>query len=228
MNKQIKRFCVTGIIVMFVCYFFAQVSFASVWGNWRECASAPGCSCTLTFQVTQSTVSTLKTYIVESAGYFLKSHATYQDFLSLVEMTDLNGVDYKEMRAILYSTVDNMEKAKASYANLKAAAEKIPNDPFVIDKLLKFDYDSFQVKYGLIEPIFEKVKSLLSKGDIAGLDNVMLANMDIILNQLYEVKNLVDKEQSPDISLLWRINQTYAEAQLFGQYMSEVFRDILF
>ncbi|MDQ1351928.1 MAG: hypothetical protein QG657_2234, partial [Acidobacteriota bacterium] len=32
----------------------------------------------------------------------------------------------------------------------------------------------------------------------------------------------------PEITLLWRTNQAFAEAQLFGQYMSEIFRDILF
>jgi hypothetical protein len=167
---------------------------------------------------------TLKTYIVESAGFFLKSHASYQDFLNLVEMTDLNGADYIEMRSFLYNAVDYMEKAYAIYSNLKIASEKIPYDQVMIDRLLKFDYDGFQAKFGLLAPVFEKVKSLLAKGDIAGFDDEVLNNMDTILNQLYEVRDLVDKEQSPDISLLWRLTQSYFETQLFGQYASEVFK----
>jgi hypothetical protein len=166
----------------------------------------------------------LQTYIVESAWYFLTSHADYQDFQALVEMTDINGVDYKEMKNILYSAIDNMEKARAVYANLKVAAADIPNDRAMMDRLRVFDYDGFQAKYGLLGSIYEKVKSLLVKGDTAGLDDAVLANMDAILKQLYEVKTIVDGDRSPDIAILWRLNQSYFEAQLFGQYMSEIIK----
>jgi len=51
---------------------------------------------------------------------------------------------------------------------------------------------------------------------------------ETILSKLFEVKGAVDKDLAPEIALLWRTTQAYFEAQLFGQYMSEVFSDILF
>ncbi|MCX6582817.1 MAG: hypothetical protein NT166_21790 [Candidatus Aminicenantes bacterium] len=228
MNKQIKRYCVTGIIVIFICYFFAQVSFASVWGNWRECVSASGCSCTLTLDIKKSMSPSLKPYILESAGYFLKSHDAFLEFLYSVEMSESNGIDSVEFKNTLYRAVDNMEKAKIAYSNLKTASEKIPYNREMIDQLMKFDYDGFRIKNGLNEPIFEKLRTFLGRGDIAGFDDAIIANMDAILIKLYEIKSVVDKGLAPEIMIVWRIYQSYSEAQLFGQYMSEVFRDILF
>ncbi|MCU0288501.1 MAG: hypothetical protein MUF15_19165, partial [Acidobacteria bacterium] len=57
-----------------------------------------------------------------------------------------------------------------------------------------------------------------------GLDNTILSNMETILKQLYIVKTIVDKDLIPDVSILWRLNQLYMEAHLFGQYMSEILK----
>ncbi len=228
MNKQIKRFCVTVIMIIIMVCVCNQVSFAIIAANWRECLVAPGCSCTLTLDIAKSTATTMKTYIIKSAGYFFDSHTNYQAFLNRVEMAEINGVNYKELRAILYSAIDHMEKAKAAYENVKIVAAKTSYHQEMIDKLMIFDYEGFRVQYGLNEPIFEKVKSLLIIGDIPGLDDTVISNMDAILKQLYTAKAFVDKDSAPDVSILWRITQSYFEAQLFNQYMSEVFRDILY
>jgi len=228
MNKQIKKYFVTVIMVLFIYCICSPFSYARIAANWRECLVAPGCTCEVTLDITKSTIPILKTYIIESAGYFFDSYAAYQSFLSRVEIADINGVDYKELKTILYSAIDHIEKARAAYENVKLIAAKTSNHQEMIDKLMKFDYDGFRIQYGLNEPIFERVKSLLITGDIPGLDDTVIANMDAVLKQLYTARAIVDKDSTPDVSILWRINQAYAEAQLFGQYMSEVFRDILF
>lgn len=228
MNNKVKAMivkCFLALVISFIC---TQVSFAAIWGNWRECVSSPGCSCTLTLQATSETTTTLKSYVVESAGYFLKSHAAFQQFLYCLEMSESGGADSADFKITLYSAIENMEKARAAYNNLKFASEKIPYNQEMIDKLMKFDYESFRVKNGFNEPVFEKLRTFLGKGDIAGFDGAVIANIDDILNKLYVIKASVDKGLLPEIALPWRTNQAYAEAQLFGQYMSEVFRDILF
>ena len=228
MNNKVKNLILKCFVVLFIGCFCTQVSFAIIWGNWRECASAPGCSCTLTLQVTQETTPTLKTYVVESAGYFLKSHDAYLEFLYCVEMSESKGIESADFKNALYNAIDNMEKAKIAYSNLKTASEKIPYNREMIDQLMKFDYDGFRIKNGLNEPIFEKLRTFLGRGDIAGIDDAVIANMDSILSRLYELNVSVDKGMVPEVALIWRTNQAYTEAQLFGQYMSEVFRDILF
>jgi hypothetical protein len=207
---------------MFIVIISGNIAFSAIWKNWRECVNESDC-----IAETSTLTPPLKTYVIESAGYFLNSHSDYQAFLNRVEMAEINGIDYNNLKEILYSAIENMEKAKSAYSNLKATSEKIPYNQAVIDKLMKFDYNGFRVQYGLIEPIFKKVKAFLSKGDIAGLDKTSLANMDTILKKLYEIKAAVDKDQFPEIALLWRINQLYIEDHLFGQYVSEVFKAII-
>ncbi|MCX6584909.1 MAG: hypothetical protein NT166_32455 [Candidatus Aminicenantes bacterium] len=221
MNKTIIIKTFLGILLILS---LSISSYPALVANWRECLAAPGCTCGISPDIKKSMGPSLQTYIAESAWYFLTSHADYQDFQALVEMTDINGVDSQGMKTILDSAIANMEKARAAYANLKVAAADIPNDKAMMDRLRVFDYDGFQAKFGLLGPICEKVKALLIKGDTAGLDDAVLANMDAILKQLYEVKTIVDGDRSPDIAILWRLNQSYFEAQLFGQYMSEIIK----
>jgi hypothetical protein len=228
MDNKVKSMILKCFVLLFIISITNSAAFALVWQNWRECVSSPGCSCTLTLQDTSETTTTLKTYVVESAGYFLKSHAAFQQFLYCVEMSESSGADSADLKSTLYSAIENMEKARAAYATLKTASEKLPYNHEMIDQLLKFDYESFRLKNGLNEPIFEKLRAFLGKGDIAGFDTAVIANIDGILNKLFVIKASVDKGSTPEISLPWRTSQAYAEAQLFGQYMSEVFRDILF
>jgi len=228
MRKKNIRLSVMLLLAVFISTIATFNLYSSIYANWRECANAPGCSCTLPLDIKNSKGPTLKTYIVESAGFFLKSHAAYQEFLNIVEISESNSIDAEEFKNNLYNAIDNMEKSKAAYTNLKIASEKVPYQQEMIDELMKFDYDGFRIKYGLNEPIFEKLKTYLGKGDIAGFDAAVIANLDTILSKLNEIKCAVDKGLTPEISNLWRISQAYAEAQLFGQYMSEVFSDILF
>jgi len=228
MNKQIKRYFVIVIMVLSIFCICSPFSYASIAFNWRECVSAPGCSCTLTLDIKKSMSPSLKPHILESAGYFLKSHDAYLEFLYCVEMSESKGIESADLKNSLYNAIDNMEKAKTAYSNLKTASEKIPYNQEMIDLLMKFDYEGFRVKNGLNEPIFEKLRTFLGRGDIAGFDDAVIANMDAILIKLYEIKGVVDKGLAPEIMIVWRIYQAYSEAQLFGQYMSEVFRDILF
>lgn len=219
-----KKFMFQAIIGFVVIFSLSTCVYPYLYGNWRECLVAPGCTCTVTLDIAKSKTSSLKTYITESAGYFFDSHTSYQAVLNRVEMADINGVDYKELRTIIYSAIGHMEKARAAYENVKIIAAKTSSHQEMIDKLMRFDYDGFRIRYGLNEPIFERVKSLLIIGDITGLDDTVLSNMDAILKQLYTARAIVDKYSTPDVAILWRINQSYFEAQLFGQYLSEILK----
>jgi len=224
MNNKSKKVMFQAIIGLVLVFSLSIFGYSALTWNWRECLAAPGCTCTLTLDIPKSTTTTLKTNIILSAGYSFDSYANYQAFLGRVEMADINGVDFKELRAILYSAIDHMEKARAEYENVKLAAAKTAYNQEMIDKLMKFDYEGFRIQYGLNEPIFERVKSLLINGDIPGLDDTVISNMDAILKQLYTARAIVDKDSTPDVSILWRINQSYFEAQLFGQYLSEILK----
>jgi transcriptional regulator with XRE-family HTH domain len=221
MNKKFKKTMLQSVIALVLVFSLSNFVYSYLGYNWRECLNTPGCTCTFT---PSSTIPTLKMYITMSAGYFLNSNSAYQAFLNRVELAELNGINLIEWKNIFNGAIDDMERAKKMYENFKIASAKLSYNDDMIVKLLNFDYDHFRNQNGLIKPIFEKVKAFLVNADINGLDSMVLFNMDTILNQLYTVKSILDKDLVPDVSILWRINQAYLEAHLFGQYMSEILK----
>ena len=219
MNNRFKKNMFQMMIALFLTFSLSTHVYSALYGNWRECLNAPGCTCEMI-----TATSDLSIYIVESAGYFFHSHSAFQAFLNRVELAEIKGINNQELKNILYSSIDNMEKAKGAYSNFITTSEKIPLNQVLIDQLARFDYANFRVKFGLLESPFEKVRIFLCKGDINGLDSAVLGNMNNILKQLYIIKSCVDKEEMPNISILWRLNQSFFEAQLFGQYMSEILK----
>ena len=215
MNKKIKFLLLKVFVGLIILIFVNINAYSLLVGNYSECGFGGGKS------------MTIRTYIINGAGYFLNSYSGIQTFLNRVELSEMNGTDYKEMREILYKTIEDMEKAKDSYYNLKQEAENTPYNPVMINLLLAFDYDKFQEERGLNLTVFDDVKNYLSKGDIRGIFSTILSNSESILEQLYTIKEWVDADKFPEIFTLWRVNQAYMETQLFGQYSSEVLNEIL-
>lgn len=224
-NKQLILKIIIGIIILS----FANTSYSRLAHNWSDCAYEGECDGgELTSLINTPMSISMHTYIVEGAGYFLDSHSSMQAFFNRVEMSDVNGVDYNELREILYKAIEDMEKAKEAYYNLKIKADNTPYKMSMIEILMQFDFEEFQLENGLLPSIFEKVEYYLSKGDVRGLYATILSSNEEILYKLYEIKEVVDADQFPEITKLWRINQKYAEFQLFGQYTSEVFKKALY
>ena len=176
-----------------------------------------------------STISLPKAYgsigylISKGGGFFLKSHSDMLLFLNLIEISEISDLDFIELQKVLNSAIDNIEKASETYYHLKSLAAVTPYNQEVIDKLRTFDYDTLQSERNLNAVIFEKVKKLLSIGDVRGAYNLFYEDLDYLFEQIRSLKPIVDSEKVPEISELWRINQKYNELQLFGQYLSEVF-----
>ena len=221
MFGQKKRFLLIIFLGVFVFATLHVISFARIWANYSECGFENQCEKSLTYQLS------IGDYIVESAGYYLKSHSDFLLFLERIEMSEINGMDYTEIRTIIYSAIENMEKAKESCLNLKKTAETTPYNQYVINILLSFDYGSFQEERGLNSDIFKDVENFLKRGDVRGIYGLLLENTCEILYKLYSIKDSVDEDIFPDISMLWRVNQDYMENLFLGQYTSEVFESIL-
>jgi len=64
--------------------------------------------------------------IIDGAGYFLKSHAQVLMLLNKVELSELHGMDYAGMQALVKDALENMEKAGETYQSLIAAAKQTP------------------------------------------------------------------------------------------------------
>lgn len=160
---------------------------------------------------------------IVGAGYYLKSHSDMIIFLNMIEISELSGLDYDGLRNTLDSAIENMEKARDTYYQLKSLVAVTPYNQEVIDKLLVFNYDGFQNNRGLNAVIFGKVKKFLSVGDVRGVYYLFYEDLELLFERIKNLKSIVDNERVLEIYELWRINQKYSELQLFGQYVSEVF-----
>jgi len=173
----------------------------------------------------QSTV-TIGQLVIEGGTYFLKSSRDMDQFLSLVEFSEMSGPDYLSLKTAIDAAIKNMEEAQKAYLRLIILAACTTYNQEIISRLIEFDFSTFQNNNGLIPSIFEKVEMFLSCGNVRGVYKEFYFSTFRILEELRTIKKDVDSNILPDISTLWRINQTFSEVKLFGQYVAEVFYSI--
>jgi hypothetical protein len=167
--------------------------------------------------------TTIRGYIIEAAGYFLESHADFLLFLSRIELADLNGADYPELQLLINNTIAHMTDAKTKYTLLTQIADAAPYDQTFIHRLLNVDHPFLQQSKNLDNVGFNRVETCLITGDIRGAFHKTLADTQQLLDMLTPIKSAVDAETLPETEDLWRLNQSFSETQLTGQYAAEVF-----
>ena len=170
--------------------------------------------------------NTIEDLIITGAGYFLRSQSEFLLFLQKVELSSLEGVDYTELGPSLRQAVELMELANHNDILLNTVACSTPYRQEVIEKLRNFDYEGLQLQKGLNAVIFKDVEYYLKKGDIRGVYSQGLYRSWNILSRLYRIDAYIDAEQFPPMEELWRLNQDYNSALMFGQYTAEVFAGI--
>lgn len=168
----------------------------------------------------------IKSLIIVGASHFLESSSNFQAFLREIELADISGPDYEKMKRILNASAVSIQVASSTYAELKSLSETIPYNQEIIDKLKSFDYESFKEGKKLNPQIFQIVKKYLSQGYVSELYGEMLSNTLEISEDLKNIKNAIDKNNYPDIWLVWGVYQKYTDSQLFGMYVSMIFKSI--
>jgi len=223
MIKQKKQSGLKIFLGVFILFMFTILSHSRMFVNHADGTyDDPGEQSSSSTARVKAT-SRMAANIVMGGSHFLNSHSYTLLLLSKIEMSDLNGVDYNDLRATLNNAIKHMEGAKEAYTTLYQTAMVTPYNQNVINRLLSFDYVGFQEKRGLNSIIFKDVVEYLSNGDVTGLLGEVLSSTGTILEMLYQVKNTIDMNQIPENSTLWRINQKYFEVLLFGQYAAEMF-----
>ncbi len=238
MTKQHKQFFLTALVLVFVLSMTNTNLYPRMMFNGGDCIyetetctegtseSNNGIVFTGPVNRVQSTQSNIGVYVVNGAGYFLKSQSAALLFLNKIEMSDLEGVDFNDLRAALYEAIAAMELSKNSYNDLKQTADITPYKSSMIAKLKNFDYDGFQKKRGLNSVIFNRVEEYLAHGDVNGLFGEVLSRTGIILDKLYRLKDTVEKDQLPLNQDLWKLAQEYSELHMGGQYAAQVFYEV--
>jgi hypothetical protein len=214
MKQTIKRKILKLFLIIVILFLFDLNAAAKFIAN----ASERG--------FTASGSTGIRQYVIEAAGYFLKSQAEMLLFLNKIELEEINGIDYAELQRIIHNAVVYMGKAREKYNDLTQLAESTPYDQSTITALVNFNYTSFQGSKELNSVLFNEAKTYLSGGNVRGLYRHFRADTQSILDQLTVIKSDVDAEVIPETLNLWRVNKSYCEILLFGQYVAEVFYEV--
>lgn len=170
--------------------------------------------------------SDLASRIARGAGFFLKSYADFLNFVTQLELADLDGIDFSRLQADLNRLIANLESAKQEYTAFKQQADVTPYDPVTLAILSTFDYNAYQEKRQVIQSIFNRVTAFLAKGHIRELCEYAFLLNDDILERAYFVKAQLDSGTLPDTQYMKDLNQAFAQSLLFGQYTATIFGEI--
>jgi hypothetical protein len=164
-------------------------------------------------------------YVTEGASHFLKAKKNIQQILDMVEMQDIQGLDFNALDWFVDSAIWHMTNALETYEKLIGKAEVTPYNQDIQAWLKEFDYDYFMLENGLNISVFEEVKGFLQQGDITGVFRRTYSRDTEILEMLISIKIEISGEKLPGLSIFWRLNETCDLSSLFGSYIARVFNE---
>jgi hypothetical protein len=185
-------------------------------GGYNEDTQSPGIQSKIPMEI----------LLIEGAGYFLQTQSNVQTLLHIVELQDIKFIDYIELNKLVNSTLINIINARLAYEELIKVADITPYNLYVLEKLNKFDYETFMKEKGLNPYIFGTVRDYLVEGDITGTFKHAYINFKEIEQLLLNIQSSVLENRVPDLEILWRVNELCAEETLFGSYIARVFKTI--
>lgn len=178
-----------------------------------------------------------RVYVIESAGYFLKAHSDYLLFLHKIELAELQSPDLDELRNIINEAVNNMDRARATYAMLAQFAADSPCRPEIKKALRDFDYTTLRRGKEISGMNTDRpgetggtagarVRRHLETADVPALYRELLADTQEMQEKLNQLKAMVDADQLPQNQQLWQLYRSFSDTQRFGQYIAEIFSRI--
>jgi hypothetical protein len=171
--------------------------------------------------------SSLKYHIAEGGGHFLESYSHALLFMQKMELSETRGFNQAEFKDLVSRALESMTQAHAHYVSLKQAADLTPYNMTINAVLKSFDYDAFQEEHGLRTDMFAVVKKYLKQGNIRGIYGETITRTAALLEILANLKAQVDAGMFPKIPDVWKLNQAYTDAFLIGQYVAQVFAEVL-
>jgi hypothetical protein len=168
-------------------------------------------------------VSDIRYFVIESAFYLLSGNQNYQDLLKTVELSELYGIDYKDLENKVSIVITDLEKAELIYSDLVSITANLVYENVKIKKLTVYDYEN--AGQSKIPIIWEKVKNILSKGDVRGALKTTHQDVKNLIDNLKSIKDKITLKKFP-LSDFRQTNQLFFETQLFAQYCAEVYSKI--
>lgn len=202
------------MMVIFLLYVGSLV-FPIMYANEGDCAFRPNECEGNSSSIAMINGVSLKTLIIQGATHFFDSLSNYHNYLKAFEVND-----YSKMKIYLSNAAIQMKFSHDIYVEFNNESLNYDYNDAVIERLRKFDYNEYMVTFQLIESVITRVKGFLSKGDVRGA----FKEIEKITGEIFSDMESLNLTQSfPEKNIVWRVNQKLIEAQLFGQYLAEIF-----
>ena len=215
-----------GIAVTFFFLIFS-ISYGYLTNNKSCKAFIPPCDDSSGSSSITSFIPSLSKLLVEGGNIFHISYSNFNNFLGLVELSELYTPDIQSMKAHIDNAFENIQEVKIIYSKIITFSTTVYSyNPVFLEKLRDFDYRFYQEQNKMNNEIFGMVEGYLKKGNVIGVYEYFSYKADEIFAMLFEMKQSIDAGKIPDISKCWRLNQLYADTSQFGQYVSEVFMNL--
>ncbi len=168
----------------------------------------------------------LESLIEEGSGNMILAYVDVLKLLSMVELSNFNGIDYEEMHIAATGALEKIGRASAFYGLLIDIAAQLKYNPTVRDKLRLFDYQGFMESRGLTESIFSEVRHYLGTGDIRGTLERTYLKMQASQDRLNSICGSLARKRLPSLDILWEVSELFAGNLIFGQHIAMVFKEI--
>ncbi len=164
--------------------------------------------------------------IIEGTSMFLQSNSDVLLLLNEVEIAERMAFDFDYALKLTESAIFKLVKARLHYSDAINFAEIICDEKAEVESYAKFNYESFAEKNHLNKEIMAEVSELLKKGDVNGVYEKSINDIDSILSTLKEIKRGILMGQKPGVKLFWSLLQQYNILGLYGNYATLVFYSI--
>lgn len=164
--------------------------------------------------------------IVEGASNFLQSYSQIFLLLNESELSSNNGFDFLKAKTAVDLALTKIIESKKYYSSALQCDENEVNNLPIIEKLKIFDYDRLIASRQLNPCVMEKITYFLLKGDLAGMYDKIIKDLENMTACLLPIKESIENNIIPDIENLRSLYQKYSDFMLLGYYSSLIFYEI--
>jgi hypothetical protein len=169
----------------------------------------------------------IETHMIDGASLYFKAIAKSTLFLNEYEVSSTQNFNLSTSKGYVDNAVTYFESAIEQYSKARQIGQNVGYISNKIELFQSFDYDSFIIARGLNREIAERVKNYLNSGDIIGIYNENITNIEGILEILYKIRNDLKENNKPGIETAWQLFQKMSKASLFGNYATVIGTTVL-
>jgi hypothetical protein len=164
--------------------------------------------------------------IIDGAANFLQSYSNILLLLNESELSPTMGFDFSIAGSYVDTAIRKLKVSREKYALALWEMKQTTFSSLIIQKLIDFDYDKLVEERDLNPCTMKQVSVYLSKGDVSGLYERAVKDLDALLMKLTTVQAYIRKNVVPEIEDLRALYQQYSGFMQSGYYSSLIFSEV--